>query len=89
MINLLVNNESSGFKRTFFKSSLRSLGTRVLKDQEVPIPWTVASNAYVIKAKILPRFFSNNPDIKPEGCSGAREFYFGWRNSEREKKAKA
>lgn len=49
MIYLSVDNDSTGgFKRTHFKPSLRSLGTRVLKEQEVPTPWTVSVDSYRI-----------------------------------------
>ena len=75
MIHLLVDSESPGIKRNLFKLGLRSVGTRLLKEEEVPTPWTINSNTFVIKTKTLPQFFSDNPDIKPEGCCGAREFY--------------
>jgi hypothetical protein len=81
MIHLLVDNVEYGFKRAMFKPTLRSLGTRVLKDQEVTTPWSVSVESYVINNKTLPKFFDDNPDVKPEGCHSARELYYSWKKN--------
>ena len=84
MIHLVADeNLGTGFKRTTFKPSLRSYGTRVLQDQEVPKPWKVSVDSVTMHSKTLPQFFSSNPDISPEGCPCARTYYNDWKKKER------